>query len=269
MADHVIFAETRWVPGRKPNSGKLVFVLVGIVVLVLAGEAAFQFLVAPNLRIDTIRIDDGSAFAKEDILRMAGIEGPIYYFLVNADSMRKTLESSPAVKQAFVEKVFPDTLKIRLVPRAPLAVAIAEVGDSVLPLTFDEDGVVFATGGEVADWTLPVVSGIRFEGIKPGMKLPTMLGTFLRDLKDLKNSNPALFGCFSEYRIVKKGEGHFEVLLYPMQHKVPVRIESGLATDKAKMILMVLDVMDKERLLDKVEEIDFRTGDIVYRLKEE
>jgi hypothetical protein len=39
------------------------------------------------------------------------------------------------------------------------------------------------------------------------------------------------------------------------------------STETFKSALMVLDVMQKERLLDKVEEIDFRTGNILYRMR--
>ena len=269
MADHILFAGSRWEPRPKSQSGRIVFLVVGLVLLVLAGEAVFRFLLAPNLRINTIKTDEHVNIAKDDILRMAGIEGPLYYFLVNTNALRKNLEASPAIKQAVVEKSFPDTLRIQLVPRVPLALAVAETGGELVPLAFDEEGMIFETGSGVTDWTLPVVSGIRFEGVKPGTRLPSMLGAFLKELKDLKNAYPALFGCFSEYRIVKKGEGHFEILLYPMNYKVPVRIEASLSVEKAKMVLMVLDVLDKEKLLDKVEEIDFRTGDVIYRLKEE
>jgi cell division protein FtsQ len=234
----------------------------------LAGEGVFHFLVVPNLRIEKISLDNDLSLGQDEILRIAGIESPPFYFSLDVDAVRRNLESWHSIKSAYVEKVFPDSLRIIVRSRRPLAVAFAEAAESTLPLSFDEDGIVFQSGKEVADLNLPVISGIRFEGIKAGMRLPAMLNSFFKDLRDLQNSHPAVFGSFSEFRIVKKGDGFFEVLLYPVHHSVPVRIEAGLSAERGKMILMVLDVMNKEGILDKVEEIDFRTGDIIYRLKE-
>jgi cell division protein FtsQ len=242
--------------------------VIGVFLLVLAGEGIFHFLVVPNLRIEKISLDKDVPLGREEILRIAGIESTPFYYSLDVDTVRRNLESWHSIKSAYVEKVFPDSLRIIIRSRRALAVAFAETAGSTLPLSFDEEGIVFQSGREVADLNLPVISGIRFEGTKAGMRLPAMLTSFFEDLRDLQNSHPAVFAGFSEFRIVKKGDGFFEVLIYPVHHGVPVRIEAGLSAERGKMILMVLDVMNKEGLLGKVEEIDFRTGDVIYRLKE-
>jgi len=267
MADQIFFEE-RWCERPRPRSNRFLLMIIGVVLVVLIGEGIFQFVLAPNMRIRTIVVDNDLLLGREDLLSIAGLDAQPYYFSLDVDTVRRNLEAWPAVKSAFVEKVFPDSLRIITRGRQAVAVALAETGGGTVVLAVDEEGVVFETGPEVAALGLPVVSGIRFEGIRAGMRLPSMLKSLLEDLKALRGASPALFGSFSELRIVKKGDEHFEVILYPVHHRVPVRFEGHLTEERSKMILMVLDVMGREGLLDKVEEIDFRTGDIVYRFKE-
>ena len=72
----------------------------------------------------------------------------------------------------------------------------------------------------------------------------------------------------SELRIVKKTDREFEVLLYPANHRVPVRIGPEINEKLCTYIMMVLDVMERENLLGSMDEIDFRTGEIVYSTRE-
>jgi cell division protein FtsQ len=266
MADQIV-NENRWC--EKPRPSRMPALIIGTILLILAGEGLFQFVLAPNMRIGKIIVENELQLSREQLLSIAGVEAEPYYFDLNVETVKKNLEAWPAVKSAYVRKIFPDSLRIIAQARKPLAVAFAESGGATLPLAFDEEGVVFQSGADVSVSGLPVVSGIRFEGIKAGMRLPAMLGSLFQDLKTLKSSSPAILGGFSEFRIVKKGEEHFEILLYPVHHRVPVRIEGSLTEERCKMILLVLDVMNRESLLEKVEELDFRTGDIIYRMKKE
>ncbi len=268
MADNILY-EGRLCEKRVRKPSRVPALILALIVIVLAGEAFFQFVLAPNLKIGRIFVDSELPLDRNQLLSIAGLEAEPYFFTVNTETARKNLEAWPAVKSAVVEKVFPDSLRIVARARRPLAVAFAESGGATLPVAFDEDGVVFQGGADAAGLGLPVVSGIRFEGIKAGMRLPAMLEGLLRDMQTLKSSSPAVFGSFSELKIVRKGEENFEVVLFPVHYRVPVRMEGSLTEERCKMALMVLDVMHRENLLDKVEEIDFRTGDIIYRMRKE
>ena len=268
MADNILY-EGRVLEKRGRWAGRLPGLIIGLVLAVLAGQGVFHLLLAPKLRISRIIVEGELPLDRGRLLSIAGLEGRPQFVAVREETVRRNLEAWPGIKSAVVEKSFPDSLRIRAQARRPLAVAFAETGKGTLPLAFDEEGVVFSIGAAAADPALPVLSGIRFEGVRAGVRLPGMLEGLLRDLHALRTGAPAVFGSFSELRIVRKGEEAFEILLYPVHFRTPIRMEGALTEERCKMALMVLDVMSRENLLDKLEEIDFRTGDIIYRIRKE
>ncbi|MDR3200124.1 MAG: FtsQ-type POTRA domain-containing protein [Spirochaetales bacterium] len=266
MADFV--AASRDVTQRKARQNRIIFIALGIILTVLIGESIFQFLLAPNMRIENIIIDnEAPPLRRDDLLSAAGLQGQHYYFRIDVEAIRSRIEALPAVKSAWVQKIFPASLRIVTRGRQPLAFAFAD-GEGTVPLVFDEEGVVFLAGNDVPEAGLPVLSGIRFEGFRVGMRLPDMLKPFLTDIMKLQKTSPSLLSAFSEMKIVRKGDEQFEVVLYPVYHRVPVRIEGTLSAERCKAILVVLDALGQEGMLNSLEELDFRTEDIIYRFKE-
>jgi cell division protein FtsQ len=267
MAD--IAAEGRFSGGRrKARRSRMVFIMLGIVITFILCEVVFHFVLAPNMRIENIIIDNDAPVRREELLSAAGLRGQHYYFRIDVGAIKSRLEALPAVKNAWVQKVFPASLRIVTHSRQPVAIAFAETPEGTVPLAFDEDGVVFLSGQDVPETDLPVLSGIRFEDYRAGVRLPEMLKPFLVCLMKLEKSSPVLLSAFSEMKIVRKGNEQFEFVLYPLYHRVPVRMEGELDAQRCKMVLIVLDALEKEGLLGRVDEIDFRTEDIIYRFKE-
>jgi cell division protein FtsQ len=268
MADQVLFwnrpAVTR---SRRSNRGLIA--AAAIIGLVLAGEGIFHFLVAPNLRIEHITITADMQLPRDALLRQAGLEERSYFFSIDPTQVKLALEAWPPVKAATVEKIFPDTLRVTIQARLPVAVALAEGADGLRPVAIDEHGVVFAEGSSAAIQVLPVVSGLRFEGQVIGARLPARLVDFLAALSELGRSEPALVNYFSEFQIHSRDPGGFDLVGYPMAQRVPVRFSADIDQETLRMAIMVLDVMRKEHILERVSELDFRSGDVVYRLKEE
>jgi cell division protein FtsQ len=266
MAD--IAAETRFGYRRKTRHNRILLIASALVLTVLLGEGIFHFILAPNMRIENIIIDNDAPVRRDDILSAAGLQGQRYYFKIDVVAVKARLEALPAVKSAWVQKIFPSSLRITTRSRQPLAVAFAESPGGVFPVAFDEEGIVFLSGRDVPDTGFPVVSGLRFENFHAGMRLPEMLTPFLTDLVKLQKNSPALLSAFSEMKIVRKGNEQFEIVLYPVYSRVPVKMEGTLSAERCKTILIVLDALTQEGLLGKVEELDFRTEDLIYRFKE-
>jgi cell division protein FtsQ len=267
LAEQVVF-EGRWAERKKARSGRFIYFILGIIAAVIAGELAFQFLIAPNMKVDKIVFDSNVPLRREELLAAAGLNGTLFYFKIDIEAVQKGLEALPAVKSASVEKSFPGSLRIVARGREPVAVAYAETETGMLPLAFDEDGVIFLAGANVPETNLPVLSGLRFENPGLGTRLPPMLKPFLQDILNLRKGSPALFAAFSEMRVVPRGAEHFEILLYPEYYRAPLRIEGELDAERCKMFLIVLDALLRDGTLDTLAEIDCRTGDMVYRLKE-
>lgn len=255
-------------PGGADRTSRILLLVIAVLALVLIGELAFHFVLAPELSISEISVESDIALSDAELLQVAGLEQSPAYFAVDTANVADNLESHPSVRAATVEKVFPNRLQISIAGRKPLLLTLAEREGAMVPVAVDAEGIVFEPEVDVAGLDLPLVSGIRFEGFTPGVQLPAMLQEFLADVQALKMDHPVLFDQISEYRIVRTGDHSFEVVLYPVDYGTPVRIGSEVDGSLCTYIIMVLDAFERDGRLAEIEEFDFRTGEIVYRTKE-
>ncbi len=251
--------------GRTLLLKKLLWVIIGLLLLISLGQIAFQLFVVPNLTIAHVYVESDVPLAKDEILGIAGIEGNEYYFSLRIEDVQERLEHYPVVRQAVVRKVFPDTVRIVLEGRKPLAIALVEVDKRSVPVCFDDSGVVFHIGQAISEWDLPVVSGLKFGSLRMGMQLPQTLFSFLEDLSRLRNAAPNLFRLISEVRVQPLSGEEYELVIYPVAHNIRVRIGRKLDRELLQYTMLVLDVMERQELSHSVREIDFRTGEVIYR----
>ena len=247
-------------------------ILVGVIVvlsLVLAGELVYHLVLAPRIAIESIQIDSNLAISDEEILQIAGVSLGTPYFAVDTESAVTELEALPAVRSASVDVLFPNRVAITVTRRQPLAVAMADSSTGTLPLVFDSEGVVFAVGDGVQEVELPVISGLRFVDPQPGVRMPELVREFLQQVQAIRMTDPALLGLFSEFRIIRKNEYVYEVVLYPMHYPVGVRIGTSFEPEMIEYVMMMLDVLQTEGRLQSVAEIDFRGGEAVLRYRED
>ncbi len=123
--------------------------------------------------------------------------------------------------------------------------------------------------GRPASPDLPVVSGLKFQGLRPGLELPRLLSPLLRQIAELKERQPDLYRLISEVRVVPVNPVRYELLVYPVFGTTRIRTAGGLDAATLKNAFLVLDLMQREGLSGKVQEIDFRTQEVVYRTREE
>lgn len=236
--------------------------LLGIVPL----AAAAILLVFPATRISRYEISGDTVLGREEILRWAAVHGTEYLATVDCERMSANIEAHPQVEKAQVERVFPNGLRIIVTDRVPVAAVLANVEGRMVPVAVDRDGVAFRQLSEAAD--VPVLSGIRFEGFRYGVRLPENLHPVLKSLAELRQGDAALLSAFSEIRIVRRQYGELELMLYPLHYRVPVRTPTVLNEAMLRSIILVLDVVERQGLSSGISELDFRTGTVVYRVKE-
>ena len=268
MAD--VLAGERYVaretpPNRERTTQRILVAVIALLALVLAGEVVYHLAIAPRLVINSITIDSDVPLTDETLLSLAGVREGAPYFAVDTDEIESRIASHPAVRDVRVEATFPDRLTITAVRRTALAVALATTDRGTVPLVFDDEGVVFRIGMEEADSELPVVSGLRFATVDTGLELPALVVDFLTQLRELKMSSPELYRLFSEFRIVRKNDYAYEVVLYPMHYPLPVRIGTSIDADMIQYVMMMLDVLQSEGKLSTLAELDFRSGEGVLR----
>jgi cell division protein FtsQ len=257
-------------------------VLLAAIATAVLGAAAF--LVLPStLRITRFEVSGARTMSEADVLRAALVHGNEYFFGVDPSSIRKALLSDPRIEEASVSLAFPNRLHISLTERTPAAIVIVEAGGRLQPVYIDAAGVAYAfASGKTNDSAtdsvtdsatasartdLPILSGLRFENFRPGLRLPAEFVPVLRSIGAIEESSPVLLQAFSEIKLVKPKYGEPELLLYSLHHRLPVRTGPVLNEATLRSIILVLDVLDSRGLADGAEEIDFRTGTVVYRVK--
>jgi len=261
--------------GRAARKGASAERTLGFLLLAAAAAALVAtaaVLLPPALRITRYDIVGTSSLSREEVLSAALIHSDEYFFSVDTAALRSNLLAEPRIADAQVTRVFPGALRIQIRERKPVAMVLVDSDGAQRVACVDASGVAYALADpsteSAALESLPVVSGFRFEGFRPGTRLPDELEPFFASLGEVESNEPVLLAAFSEIRVVKPRFGDPELLLYPVQYRIPVRAAAVLNASTLRSIILVLDVLGSRGLSASVEEIDFRTGTVVYRSKE-
>ncbi|SRR6056297_300945 len=249
---------------------RLFSAIIAVLVFLLLVEIVYHMFIAPYLVVNQITIQAESDFpyTNEELLSIAGVEGDAYFFDVKPKLISARLEQVPIIKSVEVGKEFPHGLTISITERNPLAALTVLDAHGMVPAYVDSSGVIFRSKG-VEFLDLPIISGIDVPSYKDGMQLPQVLIGFLKDLNKLQIDNPVLYRLISEVKFVKKNAADYEVVLFPSQYQVKVRIGPALTEELMKYIVLVLDVVAGRGMESSIDEIDFRTDEVVYRVGEE
>jgi hypothetical protein len=219
--------------------------------------------------------------SREDVLSAALIRDPEYFFSLDVGRIKTTLTADPRVASVSVAKLFPNRLKIEVKERKAVAAALVSLNGRSIVACIDSDGAVFAEAGPDTAVSVPVLSGIRFENFRLGTRLPPALSELLASLGKIQAMEPALLSAVSEIRVVPNGPAAnvasataatgistTELLIYPLNQRIPVRVGASIDAPTLRSIILVLDVLGTRGIAASVQEIDFRTGTVVYRSKE-
>jgi cell division protein FtsQ len=236
--------------------------------VLLAGELLWLFVINPCMPLSSVEIKGLDGVSRIAVLEQAGIDSRSSFMSVNARASEEALSAIPAVESATVIKHFPDSIEIVINSRVPVAVAAANIGGRTLPVFFDKEGVLFQigrSGGAPLNTTLPVISGLVFENINAGLRLPKFLVPLFSDLHTMSVEAPELLSTISEIRINKKKYETYELTLYPVYNPVRIRIGQRITEDKLRYMLLLLDVLGEKGVA--LDELDFRTDTASYKIR--
>jgi cell division protein FtsQ len=244
----------------------LVVLLVAAALLALVGAAVL--LVPPLLRVTRYEVSGNASLTREELLSAALIHEREYFFSIDTARVKASIEAEPRVARAEVTKLFPNGLRIAVTERKAVAAALVSIEGRAAAVCLDAEGVAYAVATPEEAASVPVLSGIRFEGFRVGTRLPPVVAALVASLGEIQASEPALLSAISEIRVVKASGGEPELLLYPLNQHIPVRAGASLDAPTLRSIILVLDVLGTRGIAASVQEIDFRTGTVVYRSKE-
>ena len=251
------------------NLNKLLSFLIMLLSLMLVGELVFHLVISPRLTVQKVQVhsDGYCPLSDEEILKIAGLERPLSYLSVSERGIADRLMASPMIKTAQVHKRFPDTVTIAISARKALASIFAEVDGKSRLLYVDSQGYILSSRAVEGNASMPVLSGVRLLDIRPGMRFPDELVGYLNQLDTLNQKAPRLYNLISEIKFVKKSTAGYEVVLFPGHEQLRVRTGPELSEEMMRSILLVIDVVKRQGLLGSLAELDFRTGDVVYRAR--
>jgi cell division protein FtsQ len=221
-----------------------------------------------------VKIDVKSfqGLAKAEVLKFANIRSGATYISINAQEAEALLSRHPMVESARVIKRFPDRLSIFLEPRHAVAAVIARVNGRLRPVYVDKYGVVFRIGntaGETPPEWLPVVSGVLDERqpLGLGMRLPAIYRPLFSGIAAISEGDSNVWQAVSEIGMAKKSNDLYDLVLYPVNSQIKIRMGSDISKDNIYYALLMVDVC--RQLGGKLpDEIDARSGLGVYKTKE-
>ena len=234
-----------------------------------AALVVFAFVVVPQLRISRVHVHADFEIDRGDLLELAGLQESTHYLAVNPARIAARLEEYPLIRTARVERIFPDAIRMTLTRRRPVALTVFNRDGRNNLAAIDENGVIYDAGVHLGKSDLPIISGLEFQGNPVGSRLPEILNGFLADLHHLRIEETRLFERISELHVVPRNSGGFDILMFTADYRIPVRLAGEINPELFRWSLMVLDVLSQQGLSEEVAEIDFRSGEIVYRLKED
>ena len=248
---------------RSSRPRVLLLSIVIVLLLFFLAELVWDMLLSPRLVIRKIKLESDLSLSDGQLMEMLNLGGDTWASLDEVN-VQKRLESYPVVRKARVVKVFPDTLKIYIYRRRPLAAALFSTEGKPVPAVFDEEGyaVQIGTGSEPVN--LPIISGPRFSEPSLGSRLPESICAILSDLSQMRSEDSHLFALISEIEIIPHGNGNYDLKLYMNHIPIPIMVDHKLTVESVRQAVLVLDVLASGNNGD-IEEADMRGGHVVYR----
>ncbi|MBN2626846.1 MAG: FtsQ-type POTRA domain-containing protein [Spirochaetales bacterium] len=247
---------------------RILMLMTGVLAGVLLTEILFNLILAPRMRVSSVVLESDIAITDEAVLNLTGLDRDNWYFSLDEKSLEASLEELAVVEKAQVKKQFPNRISIRIESRKPLVMSLTMGSGELKPLIIDREGVVFLSGRKVFSYNLPLLEGVDGVWNQEGMLLSEEVIPLLEDLDRLRSVSENLYNIISEIHIVPRERGVLDIELHLTTHTIPVLLDLPVTEAKMNQAVMVVDVMEKEGLAPRIEEVDLRSGSIVYKERE-
>lgn len=187
---------------RRPRRGPLGRSLLAFHVAAIAAIALVvcwigysRVMASERLRVSRVEVRGGRFLSEGEVRELLGPAVGENILGLDIDSLKQRLRASPWVADAAVQRTLPDTLRVEIDERAP--VALAEIDRLYL---MDGDGTLIELyGPRTATFDLPVVRGLAGLGPDQRRERARRVTTLLADLQELGAE-------LSEVRVEDDGE---------------------------------------------------------------
>jgi cell division protein FtsQ len=194
--------------------------LLAVVVITLAAVWAgyAKTMASERLRVGRVEVRGSRFLSEGEVRELLGPAVGENILGLDIAALKARLRSSPWVADATVGRTLPDTLRVEITERVPLALAEVER----LYLMDKDGGLIDLYGPRTAAFDLPIVRGLMGVDQDTRRDRAQRAGALLDDLQDLAADVSEVFVLGSgDIRVVLRGSG--EVLLLgepPYRHRV-------------------------------------------------
>jgi cell division protein FtsQ len=205
--------QTRARPRRRGWSARLVVVLQVAAVLILVGGGAWtgyqRVLASQRLQVERVEVRGSHFLSEGEVRELIGPAVGENILSLDLPALKARLRSSPWVADATVTRTLPNTVRVEVHERVPLA--LAEIDRLYL---MDGDGaLVDIYGPRTGVFDLPIVRGLLGVDADSRRARARRAGILLADLAELAQEVSEVFVEPSgDLRVVLRGPG--EVLLF-------------------------------------------------------
>jgi cell division protein FtsQ len=177
----------------------------GLLILACALWASYSRVMASErLRVERVEVRGSHFLSEGEVRELLGPAVGENILGLDIDALKTRLRSSPWVAEATVSRTLPDTLRVEIRERAPLA--LAELDRLYL---MDGDGsLIDLYGPRTSGFDLPIVRGLAGTTGEARRDRAQRAGTLLQDLGDLAREVSELqVEDSGDLRIVLRGAG--------------------------------------------------------------
>ena len=154
-----------------------------------------RVMASARLKVSRVEVRGGHFLSEGEVRELLGPAVGENILSLDIDGLKKRLRDSPWVADAAVQRTLPDTLRVEIDERAP--VALAEIDQLYL---MDEHGTLIELyGPRTAGFDLPVVRGLGGLGLDERRERARRVTALLLDLQELAAE-------LSEVRVEDSGE---------------------------------------------------------------
>jgi cell division septal protein FtsQ len=171
----------------------------------LAGWAGYaRVMASERLRVGKVEVRGSRFLSDQEVRELLGSAVGDNILGLDIEALKARLRSSPWVADAAISRALPDTLRVEIRERAPLALAEAEQ----LQL-MDEDGTLIEPyGPRTAAFDLPIVRGLKGASAEVLRDRAQRAGGLLRDLGELSAEVSEVdVEAAGELKVVLRGAG--------------------------------------------------------------
>jgi len=189
----------------------------GTLVAVAAAWTGYARVMASDrLKVGRVEVRGSQFLSEGEVRELLGPAVGENILGLDIDALKARLRSSPWVADAVVGRTLPDTLRVEITERVPLALAEMER----LYLMDGEGGLIDIYGPRTAAFDLPIVRGLQGLEGEARRDRAQRAGALLRDLGELAAEISEVFVEPSgDLRIVLRGPGEVLLLGDPPYHK--------------------------------------------------